>query len=193
MKLRILFLSVMLLFIGSSAFSQGFTLGLKGGANMGKISGQAFKDQFTLGYQVGGFATIPLGSRLAFQPEVLFNQSNVDTANKFSEIYAFNKINNIKLDVLTIPLMLNYNLNKYFALQAGPQFGIVLSQDKNLLQDGKDAFKSGTFSLAGGAQVSLSKFRVYGRFVGGLTNLDNVGDKETWKFTAIQLGVGLAL
>jgi hypothetical protein len=47
--------------------------------------------------------------------------------------------------------------------------------------------------LAGGVQLNLLKFRVYGRFVGGLTNLDNVGDKETWKTQTIQLGVGIGL
>ena len=89
--------------------------------------------------------------------------------------------------------MLNYNLNKFISLQAGPQFGILLDQDKTLLQNGKDAFKSGNFALAGGVQLNLLKFRVYGRFVGGLTNLDNVGNKESWKTQAIQLGVGIGL
>ena len=78
-------------------------------------------------------------------------------------------------------------------LQAGPQFGILMDQNKDLLQNGKNAFKSGNFSLVGGLQLNLLKFRVYGRFVGGQTNIDNVGDKETWKTQAIQLGVGIAL
>lgn len=187
-----LFSFAFLFFISSSVFSQGFTLGIKGGANLGKISGQSFKDEFTLGYHVGGFATINFG-KFGIQPEVLFNQTNVDTSSKFSDVYQFNHINNIKLNSLSIPIMLNYNLNKFITLQAGPQFGILLNQDKTLLQNGGDAFKSGNFSLAGGVQLNLLKFRVYGRFVGGLTNLDNVGDKETWKTQAIQLGVGIGL
>jgi hypothetical protein len=187
-----LFSFAILLFISSSVFSQGFSLGIKGGANLGKISGHAFKDEFTLGYHVGGFATINFG-KFGIQPEVLFNQTNVDTSSEFSDVYQFNHIKNIKLNSLSIPIMLNYNLNKFISLQAGPQFGILLDQDKTLLQNGKDAFKSGNFALAGGVQLNLLKFRVYGRFVGGLTNLDNVGDKETWKTQAIQLGVGIGL
>ena len=89
--------------------------------------------------------------------------------------------------------MLNYNLNKYVTLQAGPQFGVIIDQDKNILQNGKDAFKSGNFALAGGLQLNLAKFRVYGRYVGGLTNLDNVGNNDSWKASAIRLGVGIAL
>ena len=187
-----LFSFAVLLFISSSVFSQGFSFGIKGGANLGKISGQSFKNEFTLGYHVGAFATINFG-KFGIQPEVLFNQTNVDTSSKFSDVYQFNHINNIKLNALSIPIMLNYNLNKFITLQAGPQFGILLDQDKTLLQNGGDAFKSGNFALAGGIQLNLLKFRVYGRFVGGLTNLDNVGDKETWKTQAIQLGVGIGL
>ncbi len=188
-----LLLFAAILFMGSSAFSQKFTLGVKGGANLGKLTGQSFKDEFTLGYQIGGFATIPFGEKFAIQPEVMFNQTNLDTASRFSEIYQFNKVNNISLNSLSIPIMLNYNIVKYLTLQVGPQFGIILDQDKNLLQNGGDAFKSGNFSLAGGLQLNISKFRVYGRYVGGLTNMDNVGNNDSWKASAIQLGLGIAL
>jgi hypothetical protein len=111
-----LFSFAILLFISSSVFSQGFSLGIKGGANLGKISGHAFKDEFTLGYHVGGFATINFG-KFGIQPEVLFNQTNVDTSSEFSDVYQFNHINNIKLNSLSIPIMLNYNLNKFITLQ----------------------------------------------------------------------------
>lgn len=188
-----LLLFAAILFMGSSAFSQKFTLGIKAGANMGKMSGNSFKDEFTLGYQIGGFATIPFGDKIAIQPEVMWNQTNLDTASSFSDVYEFNKINKIRLNSLSIPIMLNYNIVKYLTLQVGPQFGIVLDQDKNILQNGKEAFKSGNFSLVGGVQLNLAKFRVYGRYVGGLTNMDNVGDKESWKASAVQVGLGIAL
>lgn len=188
-----LLLFAAILFMGSSAFSQKFTLGIKGGVNMGKMSGKSFKDEFTLGYQIGGFATIPFGGKFAIQPEVMFNQTNLDTSSNFSDIYDFNRIGQVKLNSLVIPIMLNYNLNKYVTLQVGPQFGVTLDQDKNILENGKDAFKSGDFALAGGLQLNLMKFRVYGRYVGGLTDLDNVGNNDSWKVSAFQLGVGIAL
>jgi hypothetical protein len=183
----------LLFFIGSSSFAQSFSLGIKGGANLGKISGQAFKDEFSLGYQVGAFMSVGLGNKFAIQPEVLFNQVNVDTSRNFSDVYQFNHIDKIQLHYLSIPILLNYKLNKVIVLQAGPQFGILMDQNKDLLQNGRNAFKSGDFALVGGVQLNILKFRIYGRFVGGQTNIDNVGDKETWKTTAIQLGVGIAL
>lgn len=69
----------------------------------------------------------------------------------------------------------------------------MIDQDKNLVQNGKDAFKSGNFALAGGVQLNLLKFRIYGRFVGGVTDIDNVGENDTWKVQNIQFGLGLAL
>lgn len=188
-----LFLFLAIIFCTSTAlFAQKISIGIKGGANLGKISGQSFKDEFSLGYQVGGFVGINFGI-IGIQPEVLFTQTNVDTSSNFSSIYQFNHINDIQLKSLSIPIMLNLNLNKFLTIQAGPQFGILLDQNKNLLQNGKDAFKSGNFSLAGGIQLNLSKFKIYGRYVGGLTNLDNVGDADSWKAQNIQLGIGLSL
>lgn len=182
-----------LFFISSSLFAQTFKLGIKGGANLNKISGMSFKDEFTLGYSVGGFATIGLGDKFAIQPEVLLNQVNNDTATSFSEIFKVKNADKIQLKFLSIPVLLNYNLNKFITLQAGPQFGILLNKNDNLLQNGNNAFKSGDFALVGGVQLNLLKFRVYGRFVGGQTDIDNLSTNETWKTKAIQLGVGFTL
>lgn len=191
MKIKF-FMAAAFLFFSSALFSQGLSFGIKGGATLGKISGQAFKDEFTLGYHVGAFATIGFG-KFGIQPEVLFNQVNVDTATNFSQVYQFNHVDKVKLKELTIPILLNYDLNKIITLQAGPQFGIVMDKDKTLVQNGKEAFKSGNFSLVGGVQLHLLKFRVFGRVVGGLTDLNNIQSSDTWKTTAIQLGVGLGL
>lgn len=187
-----LFSITALLFISSSLFSQGLSFGIKAGANLGKITGQSFKDEYTLGYHVGAFATIG-GKKWAIQPEVLLSQVNADTATKFNQITNINNVSKIKLQYLTIPILLNYNLSNILAIQVGPQFGILLDENKNLVQNGKDAFKSGDFSLVAGLQLKILKFRVYGRFVGGLTDLKNIEANDTWKVQTIQLGVGLAL
>jgi hypothetical protein len=187
-----LFSIIFSFFLSSSLFSQGISFGLKGGANMGKITGQSFKDEYNLGYHVGAFATIGAG-KWAIQPEVLFNQVNTDTATNFNQITQLHNVGKIQLHYLSIPIMVNYNLSNIFALQAGPQFGILMDKSKNLVQNGKDAFKSGGFSLAAGVQLKLLKFRVYGRFVGGLTDLNNLNNNDTWKVQMIQLGVGIGL
>lgn len=180
-------------FLGAAAFSQGLKIGIKAGASMNKISGKSFKEQFTFGYQLGGFAEIKLSSKFGIQPEVLFGQVNLDTSSSFSSIYQFNNVSNIKLKYISIPLLLNYKLTPGIVLQAGPQFGILRDPDKSLLKNGADAFKTGDFSMLGGVQVKLANFRIYGRYAIGLNNLDNIGDKDKWKSQSVQLGVGFTL
>ena len=187
------FLSIIaLMLISSSLFSQGITFGLKAGANMGKIDGQSFDNEYNLGYHVGAFVTLGSG-KWSIQPEVLFNQVNTDTASDFNQITQLHDVGQIQLRYLSIPIMLNYNLSNILAIQAGPQFGILIDKSKNLVQNGQDAFKSRDFSLAAGLQLKVAKFRVYGRFVGGLTDLNNLNNKDTWNVQMIQLGLGFAL
>lgn len=191
MKTKLFFIITSLL-ISSSLFSQGLTFGIKAGANLGKISGHSFKDEYNLGYHAGAFVDIG-GKKWSIQPEVLFNQVNTDTATSFNEITGFKNVGKIQLHYLSIPIMLNYKLSNILALQFGPQFGVLIDKNQNLVQNGKDAFKSGDFSLAGGVQLNILKFRVYGRFIGGVTDVNNLTDNDTWKIQMIQVGVGIAL
>jgi hypothetical protein len=190
------FLSAILaLFFFSFSNAQGFGVGLKVGTNINKMQGQSFKDQFTYGYSAGAYADIKLGGKWSIQPEVLFNQLNADTSDKFSDLYNINadKVSKIKLKYLSIPLLLNYNISKGISLQAGPQFGILMDQNKNILQNGQEAFKKGDFSLLGGLQIKLSSIRIYGRYAVGLNNINDIDNKDQWKNQSIQLGIGLTL
>ncbi|GAB2817705.1 porin family protein [Ferruginibacter profundus] len=192
MKTKLL-LTAVISIISFSAFSQSLKIGAKGGATMNKLTGQTFKEEFSYGYHIGGFATIGLGKKFAIQPEVLFNQINVDTSSKFSSIYQFNKLDNVQLKYLTIPILLNYNAGKLITLQLGPQFGILMNKSNTFIENGKDAFKSGDFSMLGGVQLNISHFKVYGRYAVGLSNLNDIDNKDKWKSQSIQLGVGLTL
>src|SRR5690349_11599699 len=118
MKIRLPFFLVLLI-AAQVSFAQ-FGLGIKAGANITKIDGRSFKDEFRYGYHLGGYATIGLGGRLSLQPEVLFNQYNTRTDSSFSNIYqnAFSGVTNVKLGYLSIPILLNYKLGSLLSLQA---------------------------------------------------------------------------
>ena len=104
-------------------------------------------------------------------------------------------INNVyNLNYLSIPILLRYNMfGGFLTLNAGPQFGILLQQDKSLLQNGRDAFKSGDLSMVAGAQLNILMLRVYGRYNIGLTNINNIDDRDKWTSQQIQIGLGLKL
>jgi hypothetical protein len=190
-----------LLLIGALVFSQTlmaqFHIGVKGGANIVKIDGVSFKDEFRYGYHLGGFAEIGLGDKFQIQPEVLWSQVSTSVDSNYKHVYqnVFNSDQStVKLNYLSIPLLLNYKLiGNFLVLQAGPQFGILLNQDKTLLQNGGEAFKKGDFSLLAGAQIKISAIRLTGRYVVGLNNINDIDNQDKWKSQGFQLSLGLAL
>lgn len=192
MKTKLVILALFSL-IGSAASAQKFNIGFKGGANINKITGQAFSDQFSFGYHLGGFFSIGMGKKFAIQPEVLFNQINIDTSSQFSAIYKFNQVDKVQLKYLSVPLLLNYKPVKILTLQAGPQFGILMNRSKTLYENGRDAFAIGDLSMLGGAQVNIKKLKVYARYTIGLNNLNDIDNKDKWTSQGFQMGVGLAL
>lgn len=193
MKMKLPFFAA-LLFFAQASFAQ-FGIGLKAGANITKIDGKSFKDEFRYGYHVGGFATIGIGGKFAIQPEVLFNQIQTRTGTEFSNIYqnALSGDNNVKLNYLSIPILLNYKLGSLLSLQAGPQVGILMDQSKDMLENGKEAFDKGDFSMLGGAQLSLGKIKLNGRYFVGLNNINDIDNRDQWKNQGFQISLGLGL
>ena len=193
MKIRLSAILITL-FVANAAMAQ-FTLGVKAGANIFKVDGKSFKDEFNYGYHLGGFANFGIGGRFSIQPEVLFNQYQTKRDTSFSNIYqnVFSNTTNVKLNYLSIPLLLNYKLGSLISLQAGPMFSILMDQNKGLLQNGEEAFKSGDFSMLGGAQLSLGKIKLNGRYVIGLNNINDIDNSDKWKNQGWQLSVGLGL
>ena len=98
----------------------------------------------------------------------------------------------VKLNYLTIPLLLDYKFLGPIHLQAGPQFGVLLSQDKNFLENGAEAFKNGDFSMVAGAELRLAQLRVTGRYLIGLNNINDIDNQDKWKNQVIQLSLGIA-
>jgi len=190
-----LFGLVITVFISSWTMAQ-FHLGVKGGTNIVKVDGKSFKDEFRYGYNFGGFAEIGLGKKFSFQPEVMFNQYATTLDSNYKSIYE-NVINSgqskVKLNYLSIPLILDYKFLGPIHLQAGPQFSILMDQNKNFLENGASAFKNGDFAMAFGADIKLMKFRVTGRYLIGLANINDIDNQDKWKSQVIQLSLGIAL
>ena len=195
MKRVLLSLTLFIAFAAASS-AQGVRLGAKVGSNLNKIEGQSFNNGFDLSYHAGGFAEIDFNKKWGIQPEVLFNQTT-GRRSSFNTLYASvanpNGSEKFKLNYLSIPLLLRYNVGSLLSLNAGPQFSILLSDDKTLLQSGKSAFKNGDFSMVGGAQLNFAFLRVYGRYNIGLQNINDIDNKDKWTNQQIQLGIGLKL
>ena len=192
MKSKLILASVFLL-AASVASAQGIKLGIKAGANLSKVDGKSFSDEFKFGYHLGGDLEVMFNKKWGIQPEVLFSQTNTQTGYSFDTLYNSidpGMLKDIKLNYLTIPILLTYRPTPVLGFQVGPQFGILMSQSKNLVEDGKEAFKNGDFSMVGGIQLQIINFRVYGRYAIGLNNINDISDTEKWKNQTAQIGVG---
>ncbi len=194
MKSKFLFLLAAIML--SNAMMAQFHIGVKGGANITKVDGESFKDQFRYGYHLGGFAEIRMGNKFVLQPEVLFNQYATRLDSSYKNVYddVFGGNSNIKLNYLSIPIVINYKLiGSFLSLQAGPQFGILIDQSKTVLQNGGNAFKNGDLSMLAGLQFKIAALRINGRYAIGLNNINDLPDDNKWKSQGFQVSVGLAL
>ncbi|MEI2738304.1 MAG: porin family protein [Chitinophagaceae bacterium] len=194
MKTKLLSLAAAVLL--SSAVMAQFHIGVKAGTNITKVDGKSFKDEFRYGYHLGGFMEVRMGNKFVLQPEVLWNQFATKLDSNYKNVYqdVFNGNSNIKLNYLSIPIVLNYKLiGSFLSLQAGPQFGILIDQSKTVLQNGGNAFKRGDFSMLAGVQFKVLAFRLNARYAVGLNNISDLPDDDKWKNQGFQVSVGLAL
>jgi hypothetical protein len=195
MKCKSFLLVVLAIAAGTCGFAQGFHFGVKGGANLYKIEGKSFDESFNYGYNAGLFAEINFDKHWGMQPEVMWNQSQTHTTSDFQAIYhaSGSDLIDVKLNYLSVPLLASYRPVKFITFQAGPQFGILINNKQDLLHNGQNAFKKGDISLLGGVQFNLGGLKLGGRYSIGVTNINNLDDRDPWRNHGFQLYAGFRI
>ncbi len=84
---KIMGLAAVVLFCIGTANAQDFRIGGKVGANLDKVTGKAFDEEYDLGYHVGVFAEADLNKQWGIQPEVLWNQINTKRASGTNAVF----------------------------------------------------------------------------------------------------------
>lgn len=176
-----------------------YHIGIKGGANMFQVGGSPFASGFQPGFDAGVFGEINLTPQWGFQPEILYSQTGFKTGNGFSVNYP-DGVNNYKgnLSYLSIPILITYTPVKLLSLQVGPQYSILLNNDKGLVQGTTTAFKNGNFSFVFGAQANVKRLKAGLRYVVGLTDLNGMSKgytntMSTWSSSGFQAYIGFRL
>jgi hypothetical protein len=203
------FLAV-LMFVSLNAFSQKkfdpnsdhenfFRIGAKAGVNINKITGESYKSGFNYNYLLGGFMQFNFSKTFGFQPEINFVQSSSqfsdDASDVYDDIFREGSQRKAKLNYLKVPLLLNINVgpSKRVKLQVGPQVGGLLNQTIDSLKTNHDIFKKGDWSAVGGLWIQLPFVNIGGRYEIGLTNLNDIDNKEKWKSQAFTIFAGFTL
>lgn len=189
MKKLIIF--TLLLCTSSIVFSQvKAELGLKGGLNLASISSDnnAVDLSNKTGYHFGAYALFKALS-FGIQPEILYstrgtNVSLAGVSNSFSQDYTY----------LDIPVMFKLYTIAGLNVQAGPQFGMLLSTsgkdasgNKITKSDFRDSDLSAAFGLGWDAPFGLN---LTARYVLGISEISANSDSKNRTF---QLSIGYKL
>jgi hypothetical protein len=174
-----------------------FRVGFNAGININKIQGKSFNDEFSYNYGLRGFMQLNFSRKLGVQPEVSFIQASSEQSNDFSDIYDDISLGGsqlkARLSYLKVGSMLNLNVGptQRIKLQFGPQWGMLLSEKVDSLKTTQNIFKNGDFSLAGGIMFQLPLVHFGGRFEQGLSNINDIDNRDKWRSQSFQLFVGI--
>lgn len=172
------FLSAVIVLLSSACFAQ-FTGGIRAGLNLADMSGDDVDVDMKAGFQVGLYFVGNLSEKLAVQPELVYSA----LGGKDDETF--------KVNYISIPLFLRYNINEMVNVHLGPQFNILTSA-KYGDTDVKDGLKGLDTGLALGVGLDFDAFNAGLRYYAGLTNINDEGDGDL-KNNAIQIVVGYRL
>ena len=169
-------------------------IGIKVGQNFTSVNSVAV-DRHAASFHGGVTFQIGLTEKISLVPELLLSQTKLATNTSIGDVLGDNKFKpeTYHLDYLMIPLLVQVKPFSALLLHAGPQYGILLDQKKDGLENAQFAFKQGEFSFVGGAKLNLGGFFVYGRYVVGLQDINDLQDQAKWKTTQWQLGIGMSL
>ncbi|NIF05254.1 PorT family protein [Chryseobacterium sp. Tr-659] len=170
-----------LAFAQQTPSSNPVTFGVKGGMNVSSLSKDSGLDdqKSKIGFNAGVFANIPVASSFSIQPEVLYSQyGNKSDFTALGTKYSAST----KLDYIAVPVMFQYNLIPNLYVEAGPEFGFMVSAKNKLKNESngdsttsdnfKDNFNTFNFGIGLGAGYYFTpNLGLTARYVAGLTDI----------------------
>ena len=203
MKKLLLFVAVAALTIGT-AQSQELRIGVKAGVNFASIGGD-FTDDYDgrTSFHLGGLVEIPISEKFAIQPELLYSGQGAKSEydDSFGDSIVTGK-EKLKLDYINIPIMAKYYIMEGLSVEAGPQFGLLLSAknefeisdfrgDESVNVDVKDFYKTLDIAFGFGSSYRLNNGLFFSaRYVIGLTDITD--DSYKTRNGVLQLSGGFS-
>lgn len=145
-------------------------IGAKAGINLATLNGSDAGNPGTIvNVHFGGFARIPLVEKLSLQPELLYSAQGGSYNNP-----DFTEHDNY----LNIPVLLKYAVVDGFAIETGPQFGILLAAHDKANGNSatiKDIRNDRDFAWVVGAsyRIPTTKFGIDARYNFGIANIED--------------------
>ncbi|MDR6525215.1 opacity protein-like surface antigen [Chryseobacterium rhizosphaerae] len=181
------------------------TFGVKGGMNVSSLSNGAdlSDSKSKIGFNAGVFANIPLASSFSVQPEVIYNDLGSKVTREFSSGgNTFRNEYSRNLGYIAVPVMFQYNATPEFFLEAGPEFGFLVSAKdkfKNSTNNNsntqvatlnKDDFQTFNFGIGIGAGYYFTpNLGLTARYTAGLTDIYKNNSGDAVKNNVFQVGL----
>ncbi|UKB86154.1 PorT family protein [Chryseobacterium sp. MEBOG06] len=196
---------------GTLAFAQQktstnpVTFGVKGGMNVSSLSNGAdlSDSKSKIGFNAGVFANIPVASNFSVQPEVIYNDLGSKVTREYSALgNTYRSEYSRNLGYVAVPVMFQYNATPEFFLEAGPEFGFLVSaKDKfknstnndsstQIATLNKDDFQTFNFGIGIGAgYYFLPNLGITARYTAGLTDIYKNNSGDSVKNNVFQVGL----
>lgn len=176
-------LSIASIIIGSVSYAQdnksntGF--GIKGGVNFTNLYTDDVNDNNMLtSFNVGVFATLPLTSNLAIQPEVNFSRKGAELV--YDNLFASGTAK-FKLNYIEVPVLLKINITDNFNIHAGPYLAYLINAQVTNESSGgsfdfeenfdNDDFEKFDYGLSGGLGFDFTSISIGARYNYGLATI----------------------
>lgn len=166
MKKLLFVIALFSLMVFNLKAQDGMSFGAKAGLNVSSLGGDAvYSYDSKLGFHIGGVLEIPFSDKIIIQPEALISLQG--SGGFFQD--------DLNFWYLNIPVVAKYNVWDALYIEAGPQIGLLLSNnvDGNTFGTGQnfDETNGLDLGLAVGAGYRLNEnFYFQARFTAGFIN-----------------------
>lgn len=165
--------------------SSNAQIGVKGGLSLSNMYTEDVDDNnVLLSFNAGLYASIPITTALAFQPEFLYSRKGSEL--EYNNAFATGKAK-FKLNYIEVPLLLKFNLTKNINVHAGPYVAYLIDAQVTNETDGgtfnfeenfdNDDFNKLDYGLSAGLGFDFQSIGIGARYNYGL---ETVGKERSY-------------
>lgn len=156
MKYKILILNVLII-LCFAAKAQYFNAGAKLGIVASQVDGDTYSGFDKLGFNIGAFVNYKLSFRTSLQLELEYIQKG----SKHNPNYDKNDFEQYKMSLsyIQVPVILQYKLSQNMAVEAGPSFGVLISnyEERDNFEISSNPFRNFALNISAGLVYTLNE------------------------------------
>ncbi|KIA90766.1 porin family protein [Kaistella jeonii] len=160
------------------------TFGLKAGMNVSNLSNSTDAAKSKVGFYAGVLMNAPIAEKFSIQPEVLYSSKGAQSDGGDVKL---------NLDYISVPVMFQYNATPSLYLEAGPEFGFIISAKLKVgggTMDVKDTFNGFDLGIGLGAgYYFIPSVGINARYVAGVTDVVKNNPDTAVRNNVFQIGL----